>query len=80
MLLDLPPPTQDIVSNVYKVKAKPELVLYYHAAAGFPTKKTWLAAIRNNHYKLWPELDAIIVLKYFPESHKTLNGHGRKVA
>ena len=71
MLLSLPPPTQDIVSNVYEVKTKPELVRYYHAAAGFPTKPSWLAAIRNNHYKSWPGLDATIALKYFPESHKT---------
>ena len=79
ILLDLPPPTQDIVSNVYEIKTKPELVRYYHAAAGFPTKPSWLAAIRNNHYRSWHGLDATIASKYFPESHETWNGHGRKV-
>jgi len=74
-----PPPTRDIVSNVYELKTRPELVRYYHAAAGFPTKPSWLAAIRNGHYRTWPGLDAAIAAKYFPESHETWRGHGRKV-
>jgi hypothetical protein len=40
-----PPPLPDSVLNVYDLKTKPELVRYYHAAAGFPTKPTWLATI-----------------------------------
>ena len=50
-----PPPTEAI-ANVYKLKTQPELVRYYHAAAGFPTKPTWLKAIKNNHYALWTGL------------------------
>jgi len=34
-----PPPT-DTIYNVYELKTQPELVRYYHAAAGFPTKPT----------------------------------------
>lgn len=51
ILQKLKPPTKDVVNNVYEVKTKPELVRYYHAAAGFPTKPSWLAAIRNGHYR-----------------------------
>jgi hypothetical protein len=36
-----PPPTKAI-HNIYEIKTQPELVRYYHAAAGFPTKPTWL--------------------------------------
>ena len=32
-----PPPLEGI-NNVYELKTKPELIRYYHAAAGFPTK------------------------------------------
>ncbi len=41
-----PPPTE-AVANVYELKMQPELIRYYHAAAGFPTKPTWVAAIKN---------------------------------
>ena len=50
ILQTMPPPTRDVVTNVYELKTKPELVRYYHAAAGFPTKPSWLAAIRNGRY------------------------------
>ena len=33
------------------------MVLNYHAAAGFPTKPSWIAAINNKHYTSWPGLD-----------------------
>ena len=61
------PPT-DAILNVYDLKTKPELVRYYHAAAGFPTKPTWLAAIKNKHYASWVGLDATTAAKYYPES------------
>ena len=44
-----PPPT-DAVFNVYELKTQPELVRYHHAAAGFPTKPTWLTAIKNKQF------------------------------
>ncbi len=40
------PPTKAI-HNIYKLKMQPELVWYLHAAAGFPTKPTWIVAIKN---------------------------------
>ena len=79
VLQSLPPPLTDSANNVYELKAKPELVRYYHAAAGFPTKPTWLAAIKNGHYKSWPGLDAEAAAKYFPESDEMWKGHGRKI-
>ena len=74
-----PPPLPDSVNNVYDLKTKPGLVRYYHAAAGFPTKPTWVAAIKNGHYKTWPGLNQKDVTKYFPESTEMWRGHGRKV-
>ena len=79
VLKNIPPPVVGEIYNVYDLKAKPELIRYYHAAAGFPTKPTWLAAIRNGHYKSWPGLNAKDASKYFPESTETWKGHGRKI-
>jgi hypothetical protein len=44
------PEPNEAVHNVYKLKTQPELVRYHHAAAGFPTKPTFLAAIKNKQF------------------------------
>jgi hypothetical protein len=72
------PPPNKAIYNVYKLKTKPELVQYYHAAAGFPTKPSWLKAIKNNQYASWPGLTWEAVNNHFLESEETLKGHGRK--
>ena len=79
VLASHPPPKAEGINNVYELKTKPELIRYYHAAAGFPTKPSWLAAIKNGHYKTWPGLDAETAARYFPESDEMWKGHGRKV-
>ena len=76
-LPDRPPPI-DAVHNVYELKTQPELICYLHVAAGFPTKPTWLAAIKNKHYASWLGLTTAAVAKYYPESEETMKGHGRK--
>ena len=47
LLQSCPPLLPETIANVYDLKTQPELVRYYHAAAGFPTKPTWLAAIKK---------------------------------
>ena len=76
-LPERPPPTE-AVANVYELKTQPELIRYYHAAAGFPTKPTWIAAIKNRQFASWPGLTAKAATKHFPESEETMKGHGRK--
>ena len=73
------PPPAEAIFNVYELKTQPELVRYYHAAAGFPTQPTWLRAIKNNHYASWTGLTCENARKYFPESEETWKGHGRKI-
>jgi hypothetical protein len=53
-------------------------VRYHHASAGFPTKPTWLAAINNKHFTLWPGLTLNAARKHFPNSEATHKGHSRK--
>jgi hypothetical protein len=72
------PPPLDAIYNAYKLKMQPKLVRYHHAAAGFPTKPTWLKAIKNKQFASWPGLTANAVIKHFPELEKMHKGHGRK--
>ena len=72
-----PPPTH-LVNNAYEIRAQPQLIRYYHAAAGFPTKPQWIKAIKNGHYSSWPHLTAAAVRRSFPESVETWKGHGQK--
>ena len=44
----------------------------------FPTKPSWLKAIKHKQYASWPGLTWEAVNKNFPESKETLKGHGRK--
>ena len=72
------PPPLEAIFNVFELKKQPEIVRYYHAAAGFPSKPTWIKAINNKQYASWPGLTSEIVQKYYPESEETLKGHARK--
>ena len=72
------PPTNNIL-NAYEMKKQPELIKYYHAAAGFPTQPTWIAAIKNGHYKSWKGLTAAAVRRSYPESIETWRDHGQKI-
>jgi hypothetical protein len=72
-----PPPTE-AVHNVYELKNQPELIQYLHAAEGFPTKPTWIAAIKNKQFASWPGLTAKAVAKHYPESKESMKGHGQK--
>jgi hypothetical protein len=51
------------------------LVHYLHAAAGFPVKSTWLAAIKAGNYASWPGLTYANASKYCPSSDETIKGH-----
>ena len=78
-LADNKQPPTDKLLNTYNIKTRPEFVRFYHVSAGFPTKSTRLAAIKNKHDTSWVGLDASSVAKHFPESEETWKGHGRKI-
>ena len=78
-LRETPSPTGKIVSNVYDLKAKPQLIRYYHAAVSFLTKLSWLMAINNGHYATWSGLNASDAAKCFPESEETWKDHEQKI-
>ena len=51
------------------------LVRFLHAAAGFPVKSTWLAAIKAGNYATWPGLTYENAKTYHPTTKGTLKAH-----
>ena len=64
---DRPSPAEAI-NNVYELPSIEPAIRYLHGAADFPTKATWLKAIRNGSYLSCPLVNIKNVNKHFPES------------
>ena len=72
------PKGKEAIHNVYELTAQPEII-QYHVVVGFPTKTTWLTAIRKGNDATWSGLTMDTVQKYFQETGETLKGHSRKM-
>ena len=68
----------EAAANVYNLPSIAQVIKYHHAAAGFPTKDTWVKAIKAGFYVSWPGLTAEAASKHFPESEETQKGHLKK--
>ena len=62
-------------ARAYDLPSIPHLIAYLHAAAGYPVKSTWLAAIKRGAYASWPGLTPRLVARYCPDAHETYHGH-----
>ena len=63
-------------NNVHRIRSKKVLIDYHHRSAGYPTKKTWLAALNRGEYRDWPGLTPELVSKHLPEdTEETAAGH-----
>jgi hypothetical protein len=69
---------KETTANVYALPSIARAIKYLHAAAGFPTKDTWLKAIECGNYKSWPGVNMTNLKKHFPESIETQKGHMKK--
>ena len=65
------PCPREHINNVYELPSIEQTVRYLHAAAGHPTKHTWLKAIAQGNYNSWPLINVQNVRKHFPESEET---------
>ena len=63
------------LNNVFDLPYMEQTIRYLHACAGFPTRRTWINAIKKGNYIGWPMLTVQNVNKYFPESTETVKGH-----
>ena len=77
ILLKQAPDSNEAIHNVYDIPSIQPAIRYLHAAAGYPTKRTWVKAIAKGNYISWPLLTVKNVNKYFPESEETQYGHMR---
>ena len=56
-----------VVNNLFETPSIEQDIQFVHACFGFPTKASWLKAIRKGNFVGWP-LDTVEnVNKYFPE-------------
>ena len=51
------------------------LVRYFHAAAGFPVRNTWLRDIKEDNYRTWPRLTLANATEYCPSADENIKGH-----
>ena len=65
-------------NNVYTLPAVKQSIRYLHAAAGYPTKETWIAAVKAGNFSSWPGLTEQAIKRHFPESNETQCGHLKK--
>ena len=61
--------------SAYDMPSVQALVRYYHAAAGFPVRDTWLTYIKAGNYSTWPGLTYRNAAKYCPSADATILGH-----
>jgi hypothetical protein len=66
---------QEYLHNVYRLPSIEPTIWYLHGAAGFPTKASWLKAIRKRKLSLLATHQCKNVAKYFPESEETQKRH-----
>jgi hypothetical protein len=65
----------DHIHNVYELPSVKPNIQYLHGAAGFPTRASWLKAIRHRNYLSWPLINVKNITKFFPQSEETQKGH-----
>ena len=59
----------------YDLPSVEALIRYFHAAAGYPVRCTWLKAIGAGNYSTWTGLTLTKVTKYCPSATATILGH-----
>ena len=61
--------------SAYDLPRVRALVRYFHAAAGYPVRSTWLKSIGSGNYSTWPGLTLANATKYCPSATATILGH-----
>jgi hypothetical protein len=69
------PPHDEAISIIFDLPSAHQNFLWYHAAAGFPPKETFIRAMRNGNYAMWPKLTVKLIHKYMPDLDETAKGH-----
>ena len=67
IVLNRPNPTHAI-NSAYELPSTEQLIRYLHACAGYPTRETWVKAIRAGNYVSWPCVTVKRVNNFYPET------------
>ena len=59
----------------YDLPSVAVLIRYFHSAAGYPVRSTWLKEISAGNYSSWPLLTLANATKYCPSSDATIIAH-----
>jgi hypothetical protein len=65
----------DVANAIFDLPNSQQSLMYFHAAAGFPTKESFTDAVRAGNYATWPGLTTTLISKHFPNSDETQKGH-----
>jgi hypothetical protein len=65
----------DAANAIFDLPDNCQTLMYYHAAARFPTKETFLSAVHAGNFATWLGLMTTLVSKYFPDSEETQKGN-----
>jgi hypothetical protein len=65
----------ETINVIFDLPSARQTLLWYHAAAGFPTKETFSNAVCTGNYSTWPGLTTKMIHRHFPDSNKTIRGH-----
>ena len=73
-------PTYNTISSLqvfsdYDLPSVDSLAQYFHEAAGFPVRDTWLRAFKFGNYSCWPELTYANAAKLCPSSDTNIIGN-----
>jgi len=65
----------DVANAIFDLPNSRQSLMYFHAAAGFPTKESCTDAVQAGNYATWPGLTTTLISKHFPDSNETQKGH-----
>jgi hypothetical protein len=57
------PPHNEAINIIFNLPSACQNFLWYYAAAGFPTKETFIRAVRTRNYAMWPKLTVQLIHK-----------------
>jgi hypothetical protein len=66
------------INALFDLPSTKQTALWYHAAAGYPEKETFLDAICKGNYATWPGLTVKMMSRHFPELIETKKGHKKR--
>jgi hypothetical protein len=67
------PPVNKAINVIFDLPSARQSFLWYHAAGSFPTRETFIRAIRNGNYATWPNLGTCLTWMKLPNDTSRAN-------